>query len=328
MIKEQLASEQPIAYRTLSHALLGNKIAHAYLFHGPSGTPKLECAHLLAQSLLCEHVDKDGFACETCDACKRIKDHNFADMVVLDGKTNSIKKESILKLQYQFHKTGLEHTGKKVYILNYAENATADALNSLLKFLEEPTSEMIAVLVVEQMDRLLPTIISRCQPIAFHPLTFDFCFKEMKKEMDVLDAYLLSKMIRSLREIREVSESDAYQHARYVLEKFLSAFLMAPYWGLDVLHQHAFDQKKQRDGKQSMRYFLDMLMIFYRDVLMNHPLEFHGWYEKQLIEYQKKQTAVVKLLEITMHTRDKLWKSVNISLLCDQMVDQMKEAVQ
>ncbi|MCI9292113.1 MAG: DNA polymerase III subunit delta [Erysipelotrichaceae bacterium] len=328
MIKEQLASEQPIAYRTLSHALMHNKIAHAYLFHGPSGTPKLECAYLLAQSLLCEHVDRDGFACEKCIACNRIKDHNFADMVILDGKNTSIKKENILKLQYKFHKTGLEHTGKKIYILNFAENATADALNSLLKFLEEPASEMIAILVVEQMDRLLPTIISRCQPIPFHPLTFDYCFKKMKKEMDILDAYLLSKMIRSLNEIRDVSESDEYQHARYVLEKFLSAFILSPYRGLDVLLQNGFDQKKQRDAKQSMRYFLDMLMVFYRDVMIENQMGSGGWYEKQLIEYRKKQTAVIKLLEIAMHTRDKLWKSVNISLLCDQMVDQMKEAVQ
>ena len=69
-------------------------------------------------------------------------------------------------------------------------------------------------------------------------------------------------------------------------------------------------------------------MVFYRDVMIENQMGSGGWYEKQLIEYRKKQTAVIKLLEIAMHTRDKLWKSVNISLLCDQMVDQMKEAVQ
>lgn len=328
MIKELLAKEQPIAFRTLSNALCENKIAHAYLFHGPSGTPKLECAYLLAQSFLCGNTDNDGFACEQCVECNRIKSNSFADMVVLDGSSNSIKKESILKLQYRFNKTGLEHTGKKIYILNHAENATPDALNSLLKFLEEPANEMIAIFVVEQMDRLLPTIISRCQPIPFYPLTFEYCFQKTKTDLDVVDAYLLSRMIRSVREIYESAESDEYQHARYLLETFLSAFQKAPYLGLDELHQNSFDQKKQRDGKRSMRYFLDMLMIFYRDVMLDQPLEPCGWYEQQLVEYRSKQIHVEKLLEITLHTRDKLWKSVNLALLCDQMVDQMKEVVQ
>ena len=84
MNKQQLKQEQPIAYRTLSHALKNDKLAHAYLFHGIPGTPKLECAQLLAQSILCGNRDQDGFACEECADCRRIKAHQMTDFIYLD----------------------------------------------------------------------------------------------------------------------------------------------------------------------------------------------------------------------------------------------------
>ena len=157
MFKDILREQQPVVYHTLRNALENDRLAHAYMFSGPSGTPKKETAYLLAQSLVC---GQPGFACETCDTCERIIHNEYADMIYLDGTSVSIKKDDILKLQHAFAKTGLEKTGKKIYVLDHAENATPDALNSLLKFLEEPGSDMIAILIVEQLDRVLPTIIS------------------------------------------------------------------------------------------------------------------------------------------------------------------------
>lgn len=327
MIKEQLSKEQPVAWQMLSHALTKQKVAHAYLFHGPSGTPKLACAKLLAQSLVCAHTDEHGYACESCIECQRIQQDTFADLIVLDGTTTSIKKDHIIKLQHQFNKTGLEHTGKKIYILNRAENATPDALNSLLKFLEEPTNDMVAILLVEQLDRLLPTIISRCQMIPFHPLSSLRLFQIAKEEMDEVDAHWLSQMIKSSSEMKQVQESDEYQHARYLVKNFLEALLISPYDALDVLIQEGFDNKKKRDGKLSMHYFLEMLMIFFKDALLSDSQVEDHWYQMHLSMVQKKSYHIEQLLEILLTTRDKLWKSVNLSLLCDQLVYQIKEAV-
>lgn len=327
MMKTQLAKEQNVAWQTISHALRQHKVAHAYLFHGPSGTPKLEFAYLLAQSLVCASTDEDGYACETCSECTRIAGQTFSDLIVLDGTKTSIKKDHILKLQHEFNKTGLEHTGKKIYILNRAENATPDALNSLLKFLEEPTNDMIAILLVEQLDRLLPTIVSRCQLIPFHPLSAYDCFTLCKEELEELDAYLLSAMIRSPKEIKEAYESDEFQHARYLFQHFVEAFLRSPYYALDLLIREGFDGKKKRDGKRCMQYFLEMMMTFFKDVLQDGTLIEQEWYVAQLKHMRTKSYDVAKLLEILLSTRDKLWKSVNLSLLSDQMVYLMKEAV-
>ena len=111
-----------------------------------------------------------------------------------------IGSDDILKLQHVFAKTTLK-TGKKIYVLDHAENATPDALNSLLKFLEEPGSDMIAILIVEQLDRVLPTIISRCQNIPFTPLSASQCHAAVQEDLEALDAYLLSSMIRQKSEI-------------------------------------------------------------------------------------------------------------------------------
>lgn len=327
MFKETLQKEQPIVFQTFAHALNNKKVAHAYLFHGPSGTPKKEGAYLLAKSLICSHPNEQGFACEECDECRRIEENNFADMIVLDGSITSIKKENILKLQHEFMKTGLEHTGKKIYILNRAENATPDALNSLLKFLEEPNSDMIAILLVEQLDRLLPTIISRCQIIPFQPLTWEHCFHISKENIAELDAYLLSMMIRSPKEILEVQESDEYQHAFYLFKYFQTEFLLSPYYSLAAILQNGFDQKKTRNGKLCMQYFLEMLMTFYKDVLQGGTIVEDTWYLELVSSYRKREFNASGLLECLLECRDKLLKSVNIGLLSDQLVYQMKEVV-
>ncbi len=326
MLKQQLAKEQPIAYRTLSHALKNNMLAHAYLFYGPQGTPKEACAELLAQSILCTNKDQDGFACGTCRDCIRIKQHQMTDFICLDGTTTSIKKENILKLQHEFAKTGLEHTGKKIYLINHAENATVDALNSLLKFLEEPSANMTAILFCEQLDRLLPTIISRCQLIPFHPLSSEICYELCKGELGELDAYLLSNMIHSPQELLQAAETAEYQHARYLFTNFLKQSLHSLHQAHCELLKEGFDNKKQ-DGKLCMRYFLEMLMTFYRDVIKgNNPVS-DGWYEEAYQQYRSRNIRYESILTILLTTKDKLWKSVNLTLLCDQMIFQMKEVM-
>ena len=82
MFKDILREQQPVVYHTLGNALEHNRLAHAYMFSGPSGTPKKETAYLLAQSLVCR---ESGFACEVCDTCERIAHNEYADMIYLDG---------------------------------------------------------------------------------------------------------------------------------------------------------------------------------------------------------------------------------------------------
>lgn len=325
MFKEILKEQQPVVYCTLLHALEHDRLAHAYMFYGPSGTPKKETAYLLAQSLICEH---EGFACETCTTCQRIAHNDFVDMIYIDGTSVSIKKDDIIKLQQTFSKTGLEQTGKKVYILDHAENATPEALNSLLKFLEEPGSDMTAILLVEQLDRILPTIVSRCQLIPFKALSAKQCYDAVNQEIDELDAYLLSIMIRQKSEILETAEKEEYQHARYIWKGMIEKYLTSPYDALLFLQLEGFPAKQKKYGKQAMTYFIDMLAIFFKDCMQDRRTIQDSWYQNMMDQYQKKEIDLVKIIKILMQTKDILLGSVNIQLLIDQMIYQMKEVTQ
>lgn len=322
MFKEILKEQQPVVYRTLLNALENDRLAHAYMFYGPSGTPKKETAYLLAQSLICE---QEGFACETCSTCQRIAHNDFVDMIYIDGTSVSIKKDDILKLQQTFSKTGLEQTGKKVYVLDHAENATPDALNSLLKFLEEPGSDMTAILIVEQLDRVLPTIVSRCQLIPFKALSAKQCYDAVNEELEELDAYLLSMMIRQKSEILETAETEEYQHARYVWKGMLETYLTSPYDALLFLQLEGFPAKQKKYGKQTMMYFIDMLTIFFKDCMQDRRISQDKWYLDMMDQYQKKEIDLVKVIKVLMQTKDTLLGSVNIQLLVDQMIYRMKE---
>lgn len=322
MFKDILREQQPVVYHTLKNVLEQDKIAHAYMFSGPKGTPKKETAYLLAQSLVCDH---HGFACEECEVCQRIAHNEYADMIYLDGTSVSIKKDDIVKLQHDFNKTGLETYGKKVYILDHAENATPDALNSLLKFLEEPSSDMVAILLVEQIDRVLPTIVSRCQNIPFTALNAKQCFEGVKDQMNEIDAYLLSNMIRQKEAILEASESEDYQHAFYLFKGMIEKYAVSPYQALLFLQVEGFPAKQKKYGKEALQYLVDLLSIFFKDCLRNHSPIQDEWYVTQVHNMRNKDIDYVKLLQIFMRTKDKLLRSVNIQLLIDQMVYQMKK---
>ena len=92
------------------------------------------------------------------------------DLIVLDGRESTISKDMVDSLQERFTKTAVEKNGQRVYIIRNCENATAAAQNSMLKFLEEPGAGITAILITDNINRLLPTILSRCTQLPFVPM--------------------------------------------------------------------------------------------------------------------------------------------------------------
>lgn len=326
MFKERFEKEQPIAYKVLEYGLKEDKLSHAYLFAGPKGTPKLEAAILFAQSLVCSN--RQIFACEECTTCIRVQDKQYADLVFLDGTTESIKKEQILQLQQQFSKTALEEGNHKIYIINAAENATVEALNSLLKFLEEPSGiQTTAILITDQIDKILPTIRSRCQIIRFKPLTVEFCYQQcLEQEIDPLDSYLLSQLIRNVEEISEFVETDEYQNARYLFQTFIKEVPYNIDMALTTLQKDGFSSKNKNKDQQLFQYFVDFCILFYRDLQTQTSIE-DEWWKKQLALYTEKRIDATKLLTIVLEIKDSFNRYVNLPLLIDQMGYRIKEVI-
>ena len=319
MLQNKLADEQKVAYQILKNGLKNNSFVHAYLFVGEKGTPKMETAIFLAQSLLC---DQEGFACETCDTCQRVKDGNYADLIIKDGTDSSIKKEDILNIQEQFSKTAIEAKGRKIYILNMIENATPEALNSLLKFLEEPSEDVTAILICEQQDRLLPTIISRCQMIPFRKTLPNALLQKCRNEnMNELDAYLLTYLVNNYEQISEIIEDENYQNARHLAISVLEKMILSVHEASLFLQIEGFKEKKGNDRAQ-FNYFIEILMRFFKDCLRKDcECQSEQWQEL-IRQYQKKNC--VQMLSVCMQIKDKCNKSVNIKLLSDQLMAEIR----
>ena len=147
------------------NAIINGQIAHSYIFEGPKSIGKKTIATALAKTLLCEK--KLTEACGICGSCVQFEHENQPDFKIIDNLENTIKKSDIQELQKDI-KIKPFKGNRKVYIVCQAENMTAEAQNSFLKTLEEPPDFAIIILTTENKEKLLPTIISRCQLVAFN----------------------------------------------------------------------------------------------------------------------------------------------------------------
>lgn len=139
-------------------------LSHALLIVGDKGIGKHDFADLLAQSLLCEQVDQQCFACGVCQSCKvhRSNAHPDFQRITLAAKKTQITVDAIRQL-IAFLALSRSYQGQRVVIIEQAEKMNINAANSLLKALEEPAANTVIILVVNQLSKILPTIKSRCQ---------------------------------------------------------------------------------------------------------------------------------------------------------------------
>lgn len=146
--------------QTLKNAIATNRLAHAYLFVGPRGTGKTSTARILAKALNCVH-GPTVTPCGECDACREIAAGNSLDVLEIDGASNNgVEQVRELRENVRFAPT---HGKYKIYIIDEVHMLTTAAFNALLKTLEEPPAHVKFVFATTDVQKVLPTILSRCQ---------------------------------------------------------------------------------------------------------------------------------------------------------------------
>ncbi len=314
-----LKTYQEIPYKIFKNYLKNNNFFHAYLLSGPTGTPLLEIAKYLVKCLLSSTGD---YLYEENIISKRIDDGNYMDFILIDGKKDQIKIDNIRDLETKFSQSATESLGIKVYIINMVENMAPDATNALLKFLEEPDQNTFAFLTTENEYRVLPTILSRTEIIHFSPLDQNKLIEEcLSLSIDKKNAEILSFFYNDAETIKKETENEDYLEALNYLDTFIkyipNKVELRVYTETQII--------KKLKTKQSIRFFLDLLVVLFKEslrfslnenLIMKESLEYIKLIVENVINIDD---AILKL----MNYRNELNYNLNTSLMFINLIEEI-----
>ena len=200
---------QEVIIKTLQNALVTGKITHAYLFSGPRGTGKTTVARLLAKAINCSH-GMNSEPCNECESCKEIMEGNNPDVIEIDAASNNgVDEIREIREKVKF----LPGEGRyKVYIIDEVHMLTTSAFNALLKTLEEPPKHVIFILATTEPQKVLPTILSRCQRYDFKGLSVDEISRHVRNIALKEDVKITDEAIVALAESAEGGMRDALSY--------------------------------------------------------------------------------------------------------------------
>jgi len=246
----------------LKSSILANRISHAYIFDGEAGMGKTMLAKALAKTLQCE-MDGDD-ACGNCISCRSFESNNHPDVFYVTSKKKSIGVDDIRSQLIKPMETRPYRYKYKTFIVGHADSMTVAAQNAMLKTIEEPASYGVFLLLSENCNAFLQTIVSRCVVFKLKPLSEEqvktyLIHKGIKEEQARFYSSFsqgnIGKAIRlssseSFTEIRETVVSLAQVLRRLDMPEIFARF--------HVLEAY----------KDNIQELLDVFMLWYRDVIV------------------------------------------------------------
>lgn len=312
----------------ISSAVENNRVSHAYILNGERGSGKKMLANLFAMTLLCETGDNEP--CGKCHSCKQAESGNHPDIIrVTHEKPNSISVDDI-RTQVNNTVDIKPYQGPyKVYIIPQADMMTPQAQNAILKTIEEPPSYAVFLLLTENAETLLPTINSRCVMLKLRNIKDTLIKKYLMENLEIPDykadmctAFAQGNMGRAImlansdhfNEIRE----EAVQLLKHINEMELNEIVAAV--------------KNISVYKLEITDYLDIIMIWYRDVLLYKATkEIDKVVFKDQLQYIKEQArkssyeGIELILESLEKAKARLKANVNFDLVMELLFLTIKE---
>lgn len=266
MAFDSIRDSQPTVVRLLEQSVARDRLSHAYLFEGEVGTKKFETAIYFAQMLLCKA--EDHRPCQQCSNCRRIRQGIHPNVMQIEPVKDTIRKNQIQDLQEEFSKTAIE-PGKKIYVIRDIDKISPGAANSILKFLEEPYPDIHAILTTSNINRILPTIISRSQIVSFASLPKRVIEAELRDAGYETDhARLLSQLTNNAEDAMSIAGQEWFLD---VLDAVLDIYRMLAREeeGLLIHFNRQYDILYQ--DKETTHFLLSCMILYHKDIL--HVLE-------------------------------------------------------
>ena len=321
-VEKYLKKYQPVIYQTFLNSLQKGQLSHAYLISGSNGSPLLDTAKFFAKSILCD--DPSPLACNSCITCLRVDDDNYPDFFVFDGSKATIKKEAVTTIESSFEKKAFENKGIRIYILHLIENMTIEAINSILKFLEEPGQQIYAFLTTNNENSVLPTILSRCQVLRMKLIDKQIVIQDAVNEgVDIKDAELLSYFYNDGELIKEILENEDENEAFFLAKKCFEEVIeiMSEEDDDTLAHFVESNISNQIKFKESCRYFINMMVMAFEDMIaiLNQKKPFLESYVTILEHLSGKLSHINESLIELLRCATAVNTNVNITLLIDHI---------
>lgn len=310
-MREYLKKNQPIFYNLINNEFSQGKIPHAFLLVGNNTEKPL---NFLAMSLICDET----LACMKCNDCRKVLENKYGDILKFNGKDISIKKGDIELIQNTFKKSSLE--GKaKIYIIENIEYSTKEAMNTLLKMLEEPEDGIYAIFTAQNINRVLPTILSRCQIIDIKPDSKEIIVKQLKSENIPDDAAnILSFLTVDINEAREL-----YDERFEFMQVQVINFIEDLYFKRNnlIINTQTNLLKKYKE-RNDIKLFLNMLVLAMKDVFhVKHQKKI--LYSKNIDLFKTIDVSVdnlIKQIELVLEAIYIIESNANVALLMDSLM--------
>lgn len=164
---------------TLRNAIATDRLAHSYLFCGSRGVGKTSCARIFAKTINCEHRTPEGDPCNECESCRSFNEGRSFNIIELDAASNNgVEDMRRLSEQVMVPPTDGRY---RVFIIDEVHMLSSAAFNAFLKTLEEPPSYIIFILATTEKQKIIPTILSRCQIYDFNRITVEDITEHLEK---------------------------------------------------------------------------------------------------------------------------------------------------